>query len=441
MRINKVVYLIVAVWFFLVVNAVEAALPLPIPVLPISYITTDLNVGFPLEVAVPDGVIRVLIPTAADLGNFTSSGEWNDGVPKEEVLVVTDDYSLTSVICPTVNLGASDLQGFTSWTPGMQLGTIFYDEKGEKELSQAEAQVITSSGGVVNRYLAFTCRYEGTGAIGGQFALQSPSRNIQIKNLINPAAEGASDLNEALVLPGKIQLLRSGYTSGVATSYLVSDLEVKISTFTQEILVEAIIKPYLTFRIDGVPAGTKVCDNKTTSVGTNSLQINYGTLPLKTFVEAAQQVYVDSSTPNGYVVTLFQDHAMRQAGSGCGSGIVAEGAFHADCIANFGWDEGTYLTPANALTWTSTSKLGLGYTVKVSESISPSQPQAATKFVNGTKYSRLATQEVFAPELIASSETIARGDVYDVCYRIAVGTSNNAGAYTNGVVYTFTASF
>jgi hypothetical protein len=294
---------------------------------------------------------------------------------------------------------------------------------------------------VINRYLAFTCRYEGTGAIGGQFSLQDQSRNIQIKNLINPVAESAVDLNEALVLPGKIQLLRSGYTSGVATEYLVSDLEVKISTFIQEILVEAIIKPYLMFRIDGVGAGVKVCDNKTTSVGTDSLQIDYGVLPLNTFVEAAQQIYVDSSADNGYAVTLFQNHAMRRAGSSCGSGVAAEGVFNADCIANFGWDEGSYLTPDNALVWGSTSKLGLGYTVKVKESLSPSQPQAAVKFTNGTKYSRLATKGVFDPELIASSPTIARGDVYDVCYRLVVGANNNVGAYTNSVVYTFTASF
>ena len=400
---------------------------------PGTYITSDLTVGFPLEAAVADGAVRVLIPTATDSANIAATtGLWNGGVPVQGAFVSPANTNQVTVTCPT------NISGMTFGTPTKQIGTIYYDPATDREITQAEAAALN---GAFVRYLAFTCPYTGTGAQGGQFTGSGIGSNIVISGLLNPAAPNSTSVNEAVTIPGKIQLLNSGYTGGVATPLMVSDYDVLISAIMQDVLVTAKVESQIMFRIDGVAAGETVCGDKVTSVGTSPLLIDYGAPSVGVFVDAAQQIFIDSSAPNGYKVTLSQNNNMTRGNASCiNDGLVDPTTINRDCIPNFGWK--TALAPTAAQAWTAPAETGVGYTVTAVTPtvVGTNTPVANPMFNGGSDYTRLATRGSQEAVQIASSTGIAEGDVYDVCYRLSIDAQNNAGNYDNAVTYTITAS-
>ncbi len=406
-----------------------------------TYITSDLNVGFPLEAAVANGGIRVLIPTATDSANvLNTNGTWNSGTPVQGAFVAPAGGTGLTVTCPS-GAGLQPSQ-FTFGTPVINDGQVFYNPATGKEITQAEAATL---GGKYLRFFGFTCPYTGTGAIGGQFTAGG-TYNIEINGLINPlAVPGQTLINEAIVVPGKVQLLQSGYTgTGVATNYLVSDNNVLISAFAQDVLITAKVESQLMFRIDPVAEGSTVCANKTTTVGSSSLLIDYGSPTVGSLTDAAQQIFIDSSANNGYVVTMTQDQPMGRNGVDCPSdGLINTTTINRDCIPNFGWE--TDLQPNAAAAWTNAAQTGLGYTVLATNFDgnvgSKNTPVANAIFNNGSDYTRLTTTGQTDPVTVASSNGIAAGDIYDVCYRLSIDAQNNAGTYDNAVTYTITASF
>jgi hypothetical protein len=418
----------------------------PALIISASYLTTDLQIGFPITLATPNGAIRILIPTATDSSRLAdSTGAWNSGAPVPNGLVVSSlDASEVEIICPTTTPDTTGLIEFTP--PGEYLGSIFYNDQAERELTLAEAEGEIQAGRNIIRYLGFLCRYTGPGTIGGHFTLQKPESNILLTNLVNPLAppnDPTATINQAVTLPAKVQLLSSGYNGHdgqPASTHLLTNRDVLISTFIQEVRITARIDEQLTFRLDGVTANQTICGDKTTTVATAPLTVNYLSLPLNQFVNAGQKLLIISSARNGYVVTLSQDKLMsRQTGNCPANGLVA-GSPSRDCIQNFGYE--TNLTPTSAQSWTSAQKTGLGYTVKVAETPVNSHPQAHPMFQDGKNYSRFATSALDEdPIPVVSSSTIARGDVYDLCYRLAVGENAAAGTYTNNLTYTLTASF
>lgn len=407
-----------------------------------SYITSDLNVGFPLEAAVQDGSIRVLIPTATDEANVgNTSGVWDAGVPIINAFSAPADPNMVAVECPI------GVPGFNFAPATKQMGSVFYNPATQKEISQFEAIALAADSKPFIRYFAFTCPYTGPGDMGGQ--MTPDAYNIRVRGLINPAASSSSKtINEAVMIPGKIQHLENGYTTGVATNYLVSDTNVIISGFMQDVLVTAKLESQLMFRIDPVPEATSACGNVITTVPSTPLLVDYGAPSVGQFVDAAQQIYILSSATNGYVVTMTQTQPMGRNGGAClNDGLISSTEINRDCIPNFGWE--TNLTEDAGAAWSDAIKqTGFGYTIKAANSdtsfLSKNRHEEAPFFAKGVNYSRLATKDDLlgsTPVKIGWSDSIGDGDIYDVCYRLAVDAQNNAGTYTNAVLYTITASF
>lgn len=391
----------------------------------------NLDVGFVTEAAVANGVVRVLIPTATDAANLGQpDGLWNSGVPQENAFVYPTDASQVSVICPVA------VNGFNFQTAATQIGTIYYDLQSNQELTLAQAQ---AAGSNFVRYFSFLCPYTGTGAIGDQFA--TGNNQIKISGLINPAMAEGQTVNEAVIIPGKIQLLRNGYYAGLpsgdVSQYLISDRDVLISAMTQDVLITARVMPQLTFLISGVAEQTTVC-NTATTVASAPMLIDFGSPMMSTFTEAAHQVEVLSSAPGGYAITVAQNgNMMRNGTSNCGNdGLIDPATINRDCIPNFGWQSA--LSPTAGDTWANPDKTGLGYTVsKVAGNGN------ANSIFADQKYTRFATDSVQSSPVIAFSEVVTgeQNDTYHVCYRLSLDAQNNAGVYTNDVVYTITATY
>ena len=421
-----------------------------------NYVTSDLTVGFVLEEATPNGFVRILIPTATDSAHVTdTSGTWNGGVPQENAFVAPADETEVTIHCPT------GITGMTFSTPIKQIATsVFYDPATNREITAAQAATMN---GKYVRYLGFVCPYTGTGSYGGQAAYDGDNdstvvdNNIKIEGLLNPAAPAGNSvtdlINKAVVLPGKIQLLRSSYSSdGIASlSDLVSDFDVMISSVLQEVVVTARVDYQIMFRIDPVAANQTVCDGAvTTDVATTSLLVDYGSPSVNTFVNAAQQIFVDSSANNGYVVTVAQNGNMARQDLlspnvvECrdSDGLIGPGTINRNCIPNFGWK--TAQLPTASAIWTDPTSTGLGYTVAVNDATPQQEKTAnnphASSIFDGGKYARFATRTLSDPVTIASGASTAKGHLYDVCYRLSVDANNNAGVYDNEITYTITAT-
>lgn len=398
--------------------------------------TTVLDVGFVTEAAVKDGVFRVLIPTATDSANLASAdGAWNSGTAINDAFVAPADVAGIQVQCPT------NVTGFEFGTAGTQIGTIYYDVVSNKELTAEEAG---AANGAFVRYLGFLCPYTGTGAVGSQFA--TGTNSIKISGLVSPLATGGESVNEAVAVPGKIQLLENGYTaasaSGQAQTYVVSDRDVMISAFTKNVLVTAKVSSSLTFKVTQVGTNEDACGAKPTVASTPTL-VNYGAPLVNTFVNAAQRLQVTSAAAGGYVITAEQDSNMMNGGaSDCSNdGLITPGVggtIKRGCIPNFGWNKATQITPTTSAAWTDPTETGLGYTVV--KASGADEATVATRFGTAGDYSRFSTGTATA---IASNSTISgnAGDNYDVCYRLSVDAQNDAGVYDNSVTYTITASF
>ncbi len=395
--------------------------------------STVLEVGFVTEAAVKDGVFRVLIPTATDSANLgQATGVWNGGAAVSDAFVTQNDGGASiTVTCP------SDVSGFTFGTPALQLGSVYYDLTSNKELTQAEA---TAANGKFVRYLGFLCPYTGDGTIGSQFA--TGTNSIKISGLTDPVASAGTAINEAVVMPGKIQLLKSGYTndkaSGEVANYVVSDRDVVISAFTKEVVLTAQVNASLGFKIAGLSAGANAC-GKPTTVASTPLAVNYGAPTVNTFVDAAQQLQVISSSSNGYAVTVQQNSNLARTGTSedCVTGETG-GTIKRDCIPNFGWSEATPLTAAASMAWTDSAKTGFGYTMAKNSG----DGSVAALFTGGNNgyYSRFSTGTPTA--VFTSASTSAQdGDVFEMCYRLSLDAQNNAGVYNNYLTYTVTASF
>lgn len=416
-----------------------------------DYITCTLNAGVDLQAAVENGMIRILIPTATGSASSTGTGAWNAGTPLAGVFVA-NTANVPVVTCPT---GANASGKFTFATNGVAnyQGNIFYNRATNEEITQATAQTLGSNGFV--RYLEFICPYTGTGAIGGSLSgtydtAFDASYTMSISNMVNPTPiNNEQKINQAVTVPAKIQLLQNGYDytnhTNQANSYLVQNSDVIISAMIQDVLVTATIQEQIMFRVDPVAINTSICGS-TTSVASTPLAINYGSPLVGAQVNAAQQLYVNSSASNGYVITMQQDQPMGRSGGACANqGMITAGTqINRDCIPNFGWKNS--LNANTAATWTS-SDTGFGYRAEVVSGSSSTTAVASIFGAAGTSnYTRLATTNTTDIDnllTVANNTgiTTTTGDTFNICYRLAIDAQNNAGVYDNAITYTIVASF
>lgn len=415
--------------------------------------TTDLQIGFPVEVGVNNGVFRFLIPTATD--EAVASGNQ----PVEGAFLY--DNSIGGLQCPktTITLpqdpndpGAGSTTLF-NFEQGRYADTVVFNEDGSQELTAVQAQAELAAGKSIHRYHAFLCPYQGDGGVGDWFAAANGNNNVIIRDLVNPQAPAgaAPVLNQAVVLPIKVELLRSGCQHGL-NNCLVTSREVGVSTFTQEVEVSGEIVSAIGMQLAGVASGEAMCFQHVTDSASTDRDVYFRKngqvyMPLNEIVNAGQRLKVTLTGGAGYVITSAQNQALSltSSTSNCpASGLNADGSLHAHCLPNFGWQN---QMPSNqAKTWTNPAiQTGFGYSVKLHQSTCVNHTDCGkvnSIFNDGANYSRFANP-FLAEQALAIAHANAGGEEtsYDICYRLVALRQAAAGDYASSIVYTVTALF
>jgi len=461
-----------------------------------SSIHTNLTVGFPFEVSVPNGSVRVLIPTATDGAKAISDeAQENAFILPKQYLDGSNKIDGTKIANMFTCPGNGATTGGANFS-ATNVQVILYDTETERYYDDVAMNATSVNDGTADipvtagrfaRYIAYTCTYTGTPIRGGAVSNDNKDNDYQmvVKDLINPKANPLTrELdNKAITTPARVQMF-STQTNTSDVLHMTSDMPVLISTVMQDVLVKARVDYSLTFRVDGVEANddTIKCANKPT-VSSSPLKIDYGSASVGVPVDAAQRLFVNSSVTGGYKITMTQNRNMRRQDTLndlrdnttyqklCYADYTVDRGtdpytINRDCIPNLGWK--TDMKADTSVAWDGT---GFGYTVAVDTHGTTTENFSNTPTVNsifetagtsdgsmveagGKYYTRLATRDNTGivgvmdqstntedePIVVAQSKHIADGDYYDVCYRLAVDAQNNAGVYDNEVTYTITAS-
>jgi hypothetical protein len=187
-----------------------------------------------------------------------------------------------------------------------------------------------------------------------------------------------------------------------------------VVSINNTVSVTATVQSSLTFTINGI-AATNACANSggNADVTTTSTTIPYGSLTVNTSKIACQELIVSTNATNGYVVTVQQDQDLTSAG--------------ADSIVPF---SGTHGTP---ITWTNPPGTGTnGYFGYTSDDTGFAQFQAA-------KYAGFAADNT-PYDVITESGPVSNATNY-ISYQIEVNELQEAGTYTNTLMYICTATF
>lgn len=415
--------------------------------------TTDLQIGFPVEVGINDGVFRFLIPTSSDV--LEATGE----TPIEEAFLFNKDigaFSCPGIVVDIPNDPSNPSAGTTTlfeFGQGEYVETVVFNDDFSKELTDAQVQAELIAGRPIHRYHAFLCPYQGTGGIGDWFAAANGNNNVFIRDLVSPKIPiGASPvLNQSVVLSIKVELLRSGCQNGLHDC-LVTSRDVSVSTFTQEVNVSGEILASIGVQLMGIASGEAMCDQHIVDQASSDRDVYFKKngqtyMPLNEMVNAGQRLKVTLAGGTGYAITSAQKQALSlttPAGNCPPSGLNADDSLHAHCLPNFGWQ--TKMPSDQARAWTNPhSQTGFGYSVKLHSTTCTQSfycGQANDIFNDGANYSRFANPFLSEePLLIAYASAGGEEASYDLCYRLVAGKHAAAGDYTTSVVYTVTAFF
>ncbi len=192
----------------------------------------------------------------------------------------------------------------------------------------------------------------------------------------------------------------------------------------EAVRVTATVDPTITFIIDntGVGAGSTACGN--TAFGSNASNVTatavpFGSLTLAAFNNLAQRLQATTNAQNGYVVTVYENMAMREIGSGT-------------TIPNTDCDGACSYTAAAA--WaTDTTNSGWGYTVQ--------NLTIGTTVFSYPNYKAFGVGAAQAQNIITNTSTPTQTESAYVCYRLVAATTQEAGNYENKLIYTATATF
>lgn len=211
-----------------------------------------------------------------------------------------------------------------------------------------------------------------------------------------------------------------------ASSLLLDQTVGKIAV-VESVRVTATVDPSITFYIDAVgtsSVGSTACGAGTTlssgAVNTTGDQVIFGSLALSSFNQLGQRLSCVTNAAGGYVVTVHENAVMKNVGT-------------ATTITDTGCN-GNGCTITNATTWTSPSisKSEFGYTMT---NIGSSIPFVAGNFKPfGIGYAN--AQPIMLKTSIPSTTESA-----NICYRLSVTTTQEAGDYESKIIYTATSTF
>ncbi len=352
------------------------------------------TLAFTSATAIPNGAFRILIPAVSVNANA------NDGIPDNAGF----DFgtSTPTVTCP------SDVGSTYDFVTGT---------------ASASAVTVGST-----KYHSFECRYSGSGSVGQAFT------GFTINSLINPAAkinhvEGTSDNYVYIV---------QNLDYGNATVYDSTSGAVAV---VESVRVTATVDPQITFRIGGVASGTSAC-GVSTGVTTTSATVPFGSVSISSFTNAAQYVTVSTNASNGFAVTTIENDQLGKDGNVCtGAGPT----FSNPCIPDSAGDNAA-MTSSVSDKWDSTTTKGFAYSLQdpnnsTTEAFSYN---IGTGNCSGASFCARKfpdAENSGTAQTIFSGTTVADNQNVYVCYRIVIGTSQQAGGYTNNITYRATATF
>jgi len=196
------------------------------------------------------------------------------------------------------------------------------------------------------------------------------------------------------------------------------------------VFVSATVEEALTYKINeasqghvngsgSVPASTPVTECNggtfTTSVASTPTSVPYGSITsYDTFYRAAQEIYVQTNTKNGFVVTVQYNNALKTAG---GASTIADGTCDGTCNAD------------TAAAWGTASNNGFGYTLGNIAGAEAAWTGATFKIFSSTA------------KTIMTKSSQTSGSRVAVCYLFSVDSTQVAGYYFNKLTYIATPKF
>jgi len=351
------------------------------------------TVTFTTATAIPNGAIRVLIPSGTNANN--------DGIPNHDGF----DYGVTapSLTAPTGG-------GVTSW---------------ETATATASADTGCTAGNH-----CFEARYNGTNNVNASLTFTIGGAN----KLINPAPGASHTAGTADTYSVTIQQLRDRLNN-----YAVADSTVVKIAVIESVRVTATVDPSLTFTIAGAASGASRCGT-TTDVTTTATGVPFGSVSLAAFNDASQTLSAVTNGAGGYAVTMISDDQLSVGGD------------HTTEIVNTDCDSEN-CTDATSGEWSTENDVsGFGFSIQnVDASTVPFEYSTATGNCTGTYCARMIPSTATASETPDDSDTAlsimskttiptTTEDMY-VCYRLTVATTQTAGDYENNITYVATATF
>lgn len=298
---------------------------------------------------------------------------------------------------------------------------------------------------------AVTCPWGATASVGttvgvslGSPAVTSYYHVIQCQlgaGITNPAGTGATGTivigagATAMINPSSSNTAAQEGNANVfnfilrhldSTSLLLDQTVGKIAV-VESVRVTATVDPSITFYIDAVGTsfvGSTACGAGTTlssgATQTTGDQVIFGSLALSAFNQLGQRLSCVTNAAGGYVVTVHENAVMKN---------VNTTTTIPDTLCNGG---GCTITSATAWGTPSTTRSEFGYTMI---NIGSSIPFVAGNFKPfGVGY--LNAQPIMVKTSIPTTTESA-----NICYRLSVTTTQEAGDYESKIVYTATSTF
>jgi len=177
------------------------------------------------------------------------------------------------------------------------------------------------------------------------------------------------------------------------------------------VFVSAYVPTSVTWTISSVAASQSKCGTTTsiatTADNTSGVTVPYGTIfNSETFFNAAHTHTVTTNAGGGYVLQVTEDGALKKDGS---SPSIADGTCDGSC------------STTTAAAWATATNNGFGYTL------------AGTNAAFSNPNYKVFDSTGF--QTIASNTSTISGDTVDVCYRLSVDGTQQAGLYYNKLTY------
>lgn len=296
-------------------------------------------------------------------------------------------------------------------------------------------------------YHCFECRYSGSTDTATEYTM-TIGGSANTAELVNPSNASTHTEGTADTYQYTVEHLDSSYT-------LIDDSSGKVA-LVESVRVTATVDPTITFSIAGVDAAT-IVSNDICGINTNfssdthnddttAFTVPFGSLVLGEFNDAAQQISCITNAAGGYVITVSENDQLTMVG---GAETLADTDCDAGDCTNATSTAGDWATEKNAS--------GFGFTMENVNADEVAFEYNSTTCTSGDGnigsmtcacdgvYCAIPFPSDAVPEtpvsIMRNTSTPSTTESAYVCYRIAIGTTQQPGDYSNYVTYRATATF